>query len=134
MPRIMDRFGRLNPPPARQIPVLIGGGGERKTLRMVAEYAHIWHTFSQGDELRHKVEVLRRHCGDIGRDIGEIELSVGVGGRGREGRLPKSPEVEGRPLHDLGARLFTIGLGGPDYDLSVVEPWVRWRDELNASS
>jgi hypothetical protein len=30
--------------------------------------------------------------------------------------------------------LFTIGLGGPDYDLSVVEPWVRWRDELNASS
>ena len=34
-------------------------------------------------------------------------------------------------LHDLGARLFTIGIGGPDYDLSRVEQWVRWRDGLN---
>ncbi|MGA8046859.1 MAG: LLM class F420-dependent oxidoreductase [Dermatophilaceae bacterium] len=132
LPRMQDRFARLNPPPARQIPVLIGGGGERKTLRMVAERAHIWHTFSQGAELVHKIGVLRGHCDTVGRDIGEIELSVGVGGRGREGRRPDSPEVEGRPLYDLGARLFTMGLGGPDYDLSLVEPWLRWRDELNA--
>ncbi|KAB7745273.1 LLM class F420-dependent oxidoreductase [Nostocoides sp. F2B08] len=133
LPRMKERFGRLNPPPTREIPVLIGGGGERKTLRMVAEHAHIWHTFSQGEELQHKIGVLRGHCETVGRDIAEIELSVGVGGRGREGRRPESPEVEGRPLYDLGARLFTVGLGGPDYDLSLVEPWLRWRDELNAS-
>ena len=64
--------------------------------------------------------------------LGEIEVSVGVGGRGREGRLPDPPQVEGQPLHDLGARLFTVGIGGPDYDLSVVEHWVGWRDGLNA--
>jgi probable F420-dependent oxidoreductase len=134
MPRIKDRLSRLNPPPTRDLPVLIGGGGERKTLRIVAEHADIWHTFSQGDELRHKLAVLRGHCADVGRDMEEIEVSVGVGGRGREGRLPLGPAVEGQPLRDLGASLFTIGIGGPDYDLSVVEAWLRWREELNGSS
>ena len=131
LPRMRARWARLNPAPTRDIPVLIGGGGERKTLRIVAEHADIWHTFSQGEELRHKIGVLARHCADVGRDLGEIEVSVGVGGRGREGRAPDAPEIEGRPLHDLGARLFTIGIGGPDYDLSRVEQWVRWRDGLN---
>ncbi|MCA1781258.1 MAG: LLM class F420-dependent oxidoreductase [Dermatophilaceae bacterium] len=131
LPRMKERFARLNPAPARDIPVLIGGGGERKTLRIVAEHAHIWHTFAQGDELRHKLGVLGRHCADVGRDVSEIEVSVGVGGRGREGRQPAAPQDEGQPLRDLGASLFTIGIGGPDYDLSVVEPWLRWRGELN---
>lgn len=130
LPRIKARLAALNPAPTRQIPVLIGGGGEKKTLRMVAEHADIWHTFVQGEEFEHKIEVLRDHCGDVGREMSEIEISVGVGGRGREGRLPRPPEEEGQPLYALGARLFTIGLGGPDYDLSIVEPWLRWRDEL----
>jgi probable F420-dependent oxidoreductase len=131
LPRMKARFARLNPAPTREMPVLIGGGGERKTLRIVAEHAHIWHTFAQGEELQHKLGVLARHCADVGRDLAEIEVSVGVGGRGREGRLPNAPEVEGRPLFDLGARLFTVGIGGPDYDLGLLEEWVRWRDELN---
>lgn len=133
LPRIRSRWSVLNPAPVREIPVLIGGGGERKTLRLVAEHADIWHTFAQGEELAHKLSVLRGHCERVGRDLSRIELSVGVGGRGREGRSPNPPEVEGAPLHDLGARLFTIGIGGPDYDLSVVEAWLRWRDELNGS-
>ena len=132
LPRIRRRLGRLNPPPLRDLPVLIGGGGERKTLRLVAEYADIWHTFAQGAELRHKLAVLERHCEAVGRDLGEIEISVGVGGRGRDQTLPGAPEVEGAPLYDMGARLFTISVGGPDYDLAVVEPWLRWRDELNS--
>lgn len=133
LPRIESRLGKLNPPSTRDIPVLIGGGGEKKTLRMVARHADIWHTFSQGDELAHKIDVLRGHCEAVGRDIGEIEISVGVGGRGREGRKPDAPEVEGAPLLELGASLFTMGAGGPDFDLSALEPWLAWRDEVNAS-
>lgn len=130
IPRMLERLAKLNPAPTRKIPILIGGGGEKKTLRLVARYADIWHTFAQTD-LSHKLEVLRGHCEAVGREMGEIEVSVGVGGPGREGRGPRSPQDEGQPLLDKGATLFTIGLNGPDYDMDVVRPWLAWRDELN---
>jgi alkanesulfonate monooxygenase len=56
-------------------PILIGGGGERKTLRLVAQYAQACNLFD-GDELAHKLDVLRRHCDDVGRDYDEIEKTV----------------------------------------------------------
>ncbi len=134
LPRIESRLAELNPPPTRDLPILIGGGGEKKTLRLVAQHAHIWHTFSVGDELAHKIGVLQGHCDDVGRDIGEIEISVSVGERPRSGSAPATPQTEGKPLRDLGVSLFTIGVDGPDYDLSTVAQWVAWRDETNASS
>lgn len=131
LPRLERRLTRLNPPPTRDIPVLIGGGGERKTLRLVARHADIWHGFDQAN-LPHKLDVLRAHCADEGRDMADIEISIGVGGMGREGRRPRSPEDEGAPLLALGATLFTIGLNGPAYDFSDVHPWLQWRDAVNA--
>jgi alkanesulfonate monooxygenase SsuD/methylene tetrahydromethanopterin reductase-like flavin-dependent oxidoreductase (luciferase family) len=69
---------RLAPGPAQdRIPLVIGGSGERKTLRIVAEHADIWNAFGSPEELVHKDEVLRRHCQDVGRDPDEIERSVG---------------------------------------------------------
>ncbi|RNI18364.1 LLM class F420-dependent oxidoreductase [Flexivirga caeni] len=134
IPRIESRLRMLNPAPAGPMPVLIGGGGEKKTLRLVAEHANIWHSFADVETLAHKLQVLRGHCTAVGRDFDEIEVSVGVGGRGRDGGIAGDPEVEGQPLLDLGARLFTLGASGPDYDLSVLRTWLAWRDRLNENA
>ena len=120
LPRIEARWAKLNPPPTRPIPVLIGGGGERKTLRLVAKHATIWHSFAEGDVLDHKLEVLRGHCADQGRDPAEIEISV-------VGRAATQQQDLQR-----GARLFTVSTGGPKPDLGELREWISWRDTVNA--
>jgi probable F420-dependent oxidoreductase len=77
LPRITGRLGKLNPAPIREIPILIGGKGERKTLRYTAEYAHTWHSFSNAAELRRRGAVLDDWCAKVGRDPADIERSVG---------------------------------------------------------
>lgn len=121
LPRIRDRWSRLNPAPTRDIPILIGGGGEKKTLRFTAEHATIWHGFGDADTVRHKCAVLDGHCRDIGRDPGEIVRSCGV---------QKPPAEAAQELLDVGVSLFTVGVGGPDYDLSLLKEWIAWRDSL----
>jgi alkanesulfonate monooxygenase SsuD/methylene tetrahydromethanopterin reductase-like flavin-dependent oxidoreductase (luciferase family) len=56
--------------------ILIGGSGERKTLRLVAQYADACNIFGGPDEVAHKIDVLRRHCDAIGRDPNEIEVTA----------------------------------------------------------
>jgi len=69
-----------NPKPVQKPhpPILIGGGGEQLTLKMVARYADAWNAFGAPDVLRHKIEVLEGHCRAIGRDPQTIEKSVNV--------------------------------------------------------
>src|SRR4029079_4727778 len=60
-------------------PILVGGGGEQRTLRIAAKYADMTHWFALGLEgLEHKKEVLRRHCEAVGRDPSAIELTMGA--------------------------------------------------------
>jgi F420-dependent oxidoreductase-like protein len=67
------------PQPIRRPPILIGGGGEKKTLRLVAQYADVWNsTDSDPDVLKHKIDVLTRHCDTVGRDAAEIRKTVGL--------------------------------------------------------
>jgi F420-dependent oxidoreductase-like protein len=62
-----------NPKPIRgRIPILIGGGGEKRTLRLVAQYGDACNVFGDADGVRHKLDVLERHCADVGRDPAEI--------------------------------------------------------------
>lgn len=121
--RIEARFARLNPAPTRKIPVLIGGGGEKVTLRIVAEHADIWHTFAEGDAFAGKTRVLEQHCAHIGRDPDDIERSVLVGGH---------PDRVADPLREMGATLFVLLTSGPDFDLAALPEWLAWRDRQNA--
>ena len=61
-----------------RLPIMIGGSGEKKTLRTVAKYADMWNAMGPVDLMAHKVEVLRGHCDAVGRDISEIEFTLGV--------------------------------------------------------
>jgi alkanesulfonate monooxygenase SsuD/methylene tetrahydromethanopterin reductase-like flavin-dependent oxidoreductase (luciferase family) len=68
---------RNNPPPLqRRLPFLIGGAGERKTLATVARYADIWNVGGDVETVRHKDEVLRRWCREVGRNSDEIERTL----------------------------------------------------------
>jgi F420-dependent oxidoreductase-like protein len=65
-------------PVQERLPLLIGGGGERKTLRTVAKYADYWHGHGTPEVLAHKLEVLAAHCADVGRDVREIKPFTSV--------------------------------------------------------
>src|SRR5919205_651077 len=62
LPVIKARWEKLNPPPTRTIPILIGGGGEKVTLRITAQYADRWNGGGDPDRVRHKMGVLAAHC------------------------------------------------------------------------
>ena len=69
---------RVNPGPLQDhLPIMIGGSGERKTLRTVAKYADMWNAMGSVGKLRHKESVLRVHCEMVGRDHTQIERTVG---------------------------------------------------------
>jgi probable F420-dependent oxidoreductase len=128
LPRIRARWARLTPAPTRDIPVLVGGGGERKTLRIVAEHADIWHGFGGPSTIRHKHEVLDEWCRRVGRDPGDIERSAGVSPR--PGRYPEDVAdyaAGAEALFEVGTRLFTVGLSGPHYDRGPVRDLLAWR-------
>jgi probable F420-dependent oxidoreductase len=133
LPIIRDRWTRLNPPPTRDIPILIGGGGERKTLRIVAEHATIWHGFGRPAEIAHKHRVLDAWCARRGRDPLEIERSAGVSflpGRNPDQRGDYAGNAQ--QLHDVGTRLFTASVRADDPDLARVRDLIAWRDSVNA--
>jgi probable F420-dependent oxidoreductase len=125
LPRIEARLPRLNPPPVREhVPILIGGGGERVTLRIVAEHADIWHGFGDPDVVRHKLGVLDEWCRTTDRDPGEIERSVTVRG--------PDPVPTARQMVDAGVTLLVSSGSGPQYDLRGLEKMVAFRDSINS--
>jgi F420-dependent oxidoreductase-like protein len=93
--------------------ILIGGSGERKTLRIAAQYADAMNIICAPNELEHKIDVLRRHCEDLGRDPNEVEVSAMY----RE--IPPGASVDdvvrgAEALADLGVSALVTGAMGAD--------------------
>jgi probable F420-dependent oxidoreductase len=120
--RIEARWEKLNPAPTRRIPVLIGGAGEQKTLRLVARHADIWHSFVKPDAIAHKVSVIEQWAEKEGRDTADLVVS---------NELARRDVETADALYDGGVRLFTLGISGPHYDHDIVQHWLNWRDAKN---
>ncbi|HXE72700.1 MAG TPA: LLM class F420-dependent oxidoreductase [Candidatus Nitrosotenuis sp.] len=124
LPVLRHRLERLNPPPLRRMPLLIGGVGEKVTLRLVAEHADIWHGLGEPRVLAHKARVLDDWCARVGRDPGTLERSTSIFDLDR---------LElGDELVELGFRCLVLELKGPAFDMAPLARWVRWRDRLKA--
>ncbi len=121
MPVIEERFPRLNPPPTREIPILIGGGGEKVTLRIVAEHAHIWNGLGDPERVGRKGRILDDWCRKVGRDPKEIERSALINDHTQVRNAYRY--VENGITHLL------LGFSGPDYDLSPLRELIAWRDD-----
>jgi probable F420-dependent oxidoreductase len=120
MPVIVDRLARLNPPPVRTpLPILIGGGGEKVTLRIVAQHAHIWNGQGEPDVVGRKNRILDEWCAKVGRDPKEIERSAQISGQ----QLDKLDEYLAE-----GITHFICAARGPDYDLAPLQKLLAWRE------
>jgi alkanesulfonate monooxygenase SsuD/methylene tetrahydromethanopterin reductase-like flavin-dependent oxidoreductase (luciferase family) len=150
----------LPPPIQEHLPIVVGGGGEQRTLRIVARYADACNVGGGLDNVKRKDEVLRRHCAEIGRDESEIERTAGVGicvirddpaeaarvaarlfehnGNAREweNQMVGTPEQVAeilRPYLGIGFRHFTVGFPSP-YDAESMERLIREVKPMLASA
>jgi alkanesulfonate monooxygenase SsuD/methylene tetrahydromethanopterin reductase-like flavin-dependent oxidoreductase (luciferase family) len=78
LPIIKERLAQLTPGPVGDMPILIGGSGEKVTLRLVAQYADAWNTFGPPDNFAAKNRVLNEWCEREGRNPADIERTVGI--------------------------------------------------------
>ena len=114
-----------NPQPLSQPhpPILIGGSGEKKTLRLVAQYADACNLFAfmGKDEIARKLDVLKHHCDDVGRDYDEIERTVlGQVNLGPGGQSVSDVIGMCRGLAEVGIQQFILSMPN-DYEITPIE-------------
>lgn len=124
---IEDRIPKLNPLPVRgTIPMLIGGSGEKRLLRIVAEHADIWNVIADPETFRRKNEILDRWCEEVGRDPGAIERSVLMLDAGQLDRADEYLE--------FGATHLILDLGAPPWPLELAADLVEWRNRQRSTA
>lgn len=109
--RMKQRIANLTPPPVGRLPILVGGAGEKVTLRIVAEKADAWNTFGPPESWAAKNAILDEWCAKVGRDPSEIERTVCVG----------AEDLDRFDAYvDAGATHLIMQLGAP-FDMDNVE-------------
>ncbi|MGI8963445.1 MAG: LLM class F420-dependent oxidoreductase [Thermomicrobiales bacterium] len=124
MPIIRERLDKLNPGPVNgTIPILIGGGGEKVTLRIVAQHADTWHSHGDVETMARKSAILDEWCAKVDRNPAEIERSTGLN--------PETLHLAEEHVKN-GVTHFTMGRSGPDYDFGPLKELLQWRDSRTA--
>lgn len=119
LPQIIERWQQLKPQPVRHpIPILIGGGGEKVTLKLTARYASLWNGFGPPENFKHKSQVLDQWCLELGRNPAEIERTAMISARELE-----NPAA----FVEAGATHLILGINDP-WEFEQVERLVAWRD------
>lgn len=131
IPVMRRRLERLDPPPLRRMPILVGGDGPRRTVRVVAQHADGWHAMfpDRPQDLQPAIDGLLRACDEFGRDPAEIEWGVGVEPDDIERFFARDAETYLR----MGFSQFTLGFNGPDWRVDKGLPALGWRDACNHS-
>lgn len=124
LPVVEDRLGKLNPGPVNgSIPRLIGGNGEKVTLRLVAKHADIWNGSGDPEEIRRLNAVLDDWCAKVGRDPAEIERSTLITDLDEVARVDA--------YFESGVTHIIIGTDGAGESLEPLRQLVAWRDARN---
>ena len=124
LPLFRERLAKLNPPAIGPMPIMIGGTGEKVTLKLVAQHAQLWHGFGDVERYKAKAEILAGHCAAEGRDPGDIAHVWGI----PDGRIEAAEALVG-----AGATVLTVSTGGgddADYDLTTVKRVLDWAGKL----
>ncbi|MHB8627724.1 MAG: LLM class F420-dependent oxidoreductase [Aggregatilineales bacterium] len=120
LPIIKQRMAAEIPPPVRNpIPILVGGGGEKVTLKLTAEYADMWNGFGPPEKWQRKNEILTEWCQKVGRNPADIVRTASIGTEDVPHKLDAFAEA--------GATHLIVGMGAP-WDFKLIEQLVRWRD------
>lgn len=117
---ISKRMSVLNPGPVDgHIPVLIGGSGEKVMLRIVAQYADMWHLFGDAETVRHKAAILDEWCARVGRNPADIERCVDI-------RAETVGDLDA--FVESGFSHVTVAETGPEFDMGFLREMIQWRD------
>lgn len=118
LPVIKDRLAKLTPGPVNgHIPLMIGGSGEKVTLKLTAQYADAHNAFGPVENFKHKMDVLNEWCDKLGRDPKEIERTVGINAKDL---------VDAAAYEEAGADHLIVMTGSP-FDLAPVEKYLAQR-------
>ena len=120
LPRMKDRLAKLNPPPVGDMPIMIGGSGEKVTLRLVAQHADSWNTFGPPENFARLSGILDDWCAKVGRNPSEIERTVAI-------QPDDVNDIE--RYTDVGADHVILMSGGP-FDLAPLQTLIDQRDSL----
>ena len=117
--RIEHRLANLTPKPLRPIPVLIGGSGERRTLPLVGQHAHIWHSSLDLETFRRRNDLVKQHAAAAGRDDSVIERAI-----------TWTSAAEADEFRAEGVTLYTTEIKPTDtgYDFTKLTEMLEWRD------